>query len=122
MANFDKVEEVIHEARGIAFDTCHKIYVLMDEEQMALMRTYEYDPLISADEMSADEMLETIKRWFDESCGLRFVSAVSTHPTDPNLGFRDLIAQGEFDECEDCGEAGCAGVCNDYEDEDEDED
>jgi hypothetical protein len=123
MANYEKVEEVIGKARGIAFDTCHKIYVLMDEEQMALMRTYEYDPLISADEMSPAEMLETIKGWYEESCGLRFISAVATHPTDPNLGFTNLIAQGEGDEdCEDCGESGCAGVCNDYEDEDEDED
>ena len=122
MANFDKVEEVIHEARGIAFDTCHKIYVLMDDEQMALMKTYEYDPLISADEMSADKMLETIKKWYDESCGLRFISAVHTHPEDPNKGFIDLISQFEDEECDDCGESGCAGVCNDYEDEEDEED
>jgi hypothetical protein len=104
MANFDKVEEVIGEARGIAWDTCHKIYVLMDDEQMALMKTYGYDPLISADEMSADEMLETLKKWFDESCGLRFINAVRTNPDDPNEGFTDLIGQFENeDECEECG-------------------
>jgi hypothetical protein len=119
MANFDKVEEVIGEARGIAWDTCHKIYVLMDDEQMALMATYGYDPLISADEMSADKMLETIKEWFDESCGLRFVDAVHTNPKDPNEGFITLIGQFDDEECEDCGESGCAGVCNDDEDEEE---
>ncbi len=121
MANFDKVEEVIGEARGIAWDTCHKIYVLMDDEQMAQMADYEYDPLISADEMSADEMVRTLKDWYDQSCGLRFISAVTTHPSDPNLGFVDLISQFEEEDCEDCGESGCQGVCNDYEDEDEDE-
>lgn len=121
MANFDKVEEVIGEARGIAWDTCHKIYVLMDDEQMALMKEYEYDPLISADEMSADEMLETLKKWYDESCGLRFINAVHTHPEDPNKGFIDLIAQFEEEDCEDCGESGCQGVCNDYEDEDDED-
>ena len=122
MANFDKVEEALETARGIAWDTCHKIYVLMDDEQMALMAEYGYDPLISADEMSADKMLDTVKEWFDKSCGLRFVNGVSTHPEDPNLGFVDLIAQFEYDECEDCGEVGCEGVCYDSEDEDEDED
>ena len=123
MANYDKVEEVIGDARGIAFDTCHKIYVLMDDEQVALMRTYEYDPLITADEMSPDQMLETVKGWYEESCGLRFISAVSTHPTDPNLGFTDLIAQGEGDEpCEDCGYDGCSGACNDYDEPEDDED
>ena len=124
MANFDKVEEVIGEARGIAWDTCHKIYVLMDDEQMALMKTYEYDPLISADEMSADEMLATVKDWFEQSCGLRFVDSVRTNHDDPNLGFVTLIGQFEEEDCEDCGESGCAGVCNDfdYEDDEEDED
>lgn len=120
MANFEKVEEALETARGIAWDTCHKIYVLMDDEQVALMKTYEYDPLISADEMSPSQMLETIQDWFSQSCGLRFVNSVSTHPEDPNEGFVDLIAQFEEEDCEDCGESGCAGVCNDYDDEDED--
>jgi hypothetical protein len=94
----------------------------MDDEQMALMKEYEYDPLISADEMSADEMLETLKKWYDESCGLRFISAVRTDLDDPNAGFTNLISQFEEEDCEDCGESGCQGVCADYEDEDEDED
>ena len=121
MANFDKVEEVIGEARGIAWDTCHKIYVLMDDEQMALMKTYGYDPLISADEMSADEMLATVKDWFEQSCGLRFVDSVRTNHDDPNLGFVTLIGQFEEEDCEDCGESGCAGVCNDFDYEDDEE-
>lgn len=122
MADWDKVMDAVCDAKGIAWDTCHKIYVLMDDEQMALMKEYEYDPLISADTMSKDELLETVQGWYDESCGLRFISAVTTHPSDPNLGFVDLVAQGEDDECEDCGESGCAGVCNDYDDEEDEED
>jgi hypothetical protein len=122
MANFDKVEEYLEDAKAIAWDTCHKIYVLMDDEQVQEMRELEYDPLITKDEMSSIEMLETIKGWFEQSCGLRFVSAVETNHDDPNLGFTSLIGQFDEDECDDCGETGCAGVCNDYEDEDEDED
>lgn len=123
MTNFDKVEEYLDDAKAIAWDTCHKIYVLMDDEQVELMRKYEYDQIITADEMSSIEMLGTIKKWFDESCSLRFVSAVETNNDDPNAGFITLIGQFEGeDECEDCGESGCAGICNDSEDEDEDED
>jgi hypothetical protein len=123
MANFDLIEERVEDAKAIAWDTCHKIYVLMDDEQVSLMRKYEYDPIITKDEMTATEMAETIKKWYDESCGLRFVSAVSTMPEgqDANEGFETLIGQFEEDDCEDCGERGCAGVCNDYEDEDEEE-
>lgn len=111
MLDWDLVEERISEAKGIAFDTCHKIYVLMDDEQMAQMKEYEYDPLISKDEMSASEMLETVKHWYAESCMLRFVEAVSTVDGDPNDGFETLIEQGarETDECYECGDEDCDG-------------
>jgi len=100
MIDFDLVEGRIEDAKAIAWDTCHKIYVLMDDEQVALMREYKYDPLITSDEMSPSEMLATVKKWFEESCGLRFVDAVSTNHEDPNAGFETLIAQGEGDEDE----------------------
>lgn len=122
MANFDKVEEALETARGIAWDTCHKIYVLMDDEQMAQMVEYGYDTLIYADTTTPSEMYDEVVRWYEDSCALRFVEAVTTNPTDPNLGFVTLIGQFEDEDCEDCGESGCAGVCNDEDDEDEEED
>jgi hypothetical protein len=110
---YDKMED----AKAIAFDTCHKIYVLMDDEQVAKMREYDYDPLYTKDEMSAGEMYETIKHWYAESCGLKFVEAVSTVEGDPNEGFETLIGQGESesDECVECGDEGCEGECLDEE-------
>ena len=131
MLDWDLVQDRIEDAKGIAFDTCHKIYVLMDDAQMAQMKGYGYgdepdtDCLIYATEMSSSEMFDKVKKWYDQSCGLRFVEAVSTMPDgeDANLGFETLIGQFDSDEeeCEDCGELGCQGVCNDYDDE-EDED
>ena len=113
MNKFDEVEDSLYDAKAIAWDTCHKIYVLMDDEQVALMRQYEYDPIITASEQTPSQMLETIKEWYEQSCGLRFVSAVETNISDPNAGFTDLIPQGYEEDCEDCGERGCYGVCND---------
>lgn len=120
MIAWTDVEIVLPHAKAIAFDGCHKIYVLMDKEQVAKMTTYGYGDddgsyLLTADKLSKAEMLDTLERWFDDSCSLRFINAVSSVPegTDPNEGFVDLIAQGadwEEDEDED-----------DYEDE-EDED
>ncbi len=111
MIDWTLVYEKMEDAKAIAFDTCHKIYVLMDDEQVQKMREYEYDPLYTKDEMSAGEMYETIKHWYAESCMLRFVEAVSTVEGDPNDGFETLIAQGESetDECYECGEEGCDG-------------
>jgi len=115
MIDWTPVYEKMEDAKAIAFDTCHKIYVLMDDAQIVKMREYEYDPLITKDEMSAGEMYETIKEWYHASCGLRFVEAVSTMPEgeDPNLGFETLI--GQFDDYEEDEE-------EDYDDEEEDED
>lgn len=111
MIDWTLVYEKMEDAKGIAFDTCHKIYVLMDDEQVQKMREYEYDPLYTKDEMSAGEMYETIKHWYAESCMLRFVEAVSTVDGDPNDGFETLIEQGatETDECYECGEEDCDG-------------
>lgn len=92
----------LQNAKGIAFDTCHKIYVLMDDEQMALMREYDYDPLITSGEMSPDEMYEQIVDWYDGSCFLRFINAVHTDHDDPNDGFVTIV--GQFDDEEDEGE------------------
>ena len=93
-ASFAKDEEYLENAKGIAFDTCHKIYVLMDDEQMELMKGYGYDPLISADDYTPNEMLTTVMDWYEDSCGLRFVQAVYTNHEDPNEGFVSLIEQG----------------------------
>lgn len=102
-ANWGKVEVAVEMAKGIAFDTCHKIYVLMDDEQMAQMKEWGYDPLLSSEDLTPAEMLETIRTWFASSCGLRFVQAVRTNHDDPNEGFISLIGQGDEwdDECDD---------------------
>jgi hypothetical protein len=101
MIDFTDVEIILPHAKGIAFDGCHKIYVLMDKEQVEKMRGYGYGDdegsyLLTADKMSKREIADTIENWFAESCSLRFVQAVSSVPegTDPNEGFSTLIEQG----------------------------
>lgn len=101
MIDFDLVEERVQEAKAIAFDNCHKIYVLMDDEQVTTMRGYGYETLITNEEATPAQMLATLKEWFDDSCSLRFIDAVSTNHKNPNAGFETLIGQGESDEEED---------------------
>ena len=95
MNSLELVTERLSEAKAIAWDTCHKIYVLMDNEQVELMREYGYDPLITKEEMTPEEMLSTLEKWYEDSCGLRFIQAVNTNHIDPNAGFESLIEQGE---------------------------
>lgn len=125
MTDYYNVSVALADAKAIAWDTCHKIYVLMDDEQVIKSRGYGYgeepNSLFTSDQMNPQQMLEVIKNWYEQSCALRFVDAVSTMPEgkDPNEGFETLIGQfdDENEECEDCGERGCQGVCNDNCDE-----
>ena len=98
MKNPDLIYDRINDCKGIAWDTCHKIYILMDDEQVELMREYQYDPLITTNEMSTDEMFLLVEDWYDNSCSLRFIEAVSTNHINPNAGFEALVSQ--FDELE----------------------
>jgi hypothetical protein len=98
MRNPDLVYERINDCKGIAWDNCHKIYILMDSEQVELMREYGYDPLITTDQMSADEMFLLVEDWYDSSCSLRFIDAVLTNHINPNAGFETLSPQFEDQE------------------------
>ena len=96
-SRFKPVKERVADAKAIAWDNCHKIYLLMDDEQVELMRGYGYDPLITSDEATPEQMFWLLEKWFYGSCMLRFIDAVSTNHDDPNLGFETLIGQGDFD-------------------------
>jgi hypothetical protein len=93
MTDFTKVENYLHDSKAIAWDGCHKIYVLMDDYQVMLMNEYEYPHAANTHTMSSGEILATLKDWYEDSCGLRFIQAVKTVPNNPNEGFIDLIPQ-----------------------------
>jgi len=95
MINYDLINDRVGSAKAIAWDNCHKIYILMDSEQVELMRSYGYDPLITNEEMNPDDMFGLVQEWYEDSCGLRFIQAVSTNHINPNAGFESLISQGE---------------------------
>jgi len=90
------VWDTVQKAKAIAWDTCHKIYVLMDNEQVSKMIEYGYeDDMLKATDLTPEEMMNTLEDWYVNSCGLRFIEAVRTVEGDPNEGFTRLIAQGE---------------------------
>jgi hypothetical protein len=88
LTNETLIEERLADARAIAWDTCHKIYLLMDDEQVEQMREYDYDPLITAEQATPEIMFRWLEKWWAESCSLRFIEAVSTDNDTPNLGFK----------------------------------
>jgi hypothetical protein len=101
------VDEYTNEAKGIAWDTCHKIYVLMDDEQVALQLSYGYgnendpDSLITSEQMTGDEMKKQVLEWYQNSCGLRFIYAISSNESFGNGGFKGIVEQFYDEEDED---------------------
>jgi hypothetical protein len=116
---WDDVETALETADSIAFDGCHKIYVLMDLEQTEKVIGYEYEFVEPVTE--PDRALGLLKKWFEDSCGLKFIEQVSSL-ANGNESWVSLIPQGFCEPCEDCGEDGCEGVCNDYDEDDEEDD
>lgn len=95
---FVPVAQAITGAHLVAWDGCHKIYLAMDEEE-AEEFAGSYPHVVEAD---AETMLQTVIDWYERSCCLRFVQAVSTNTEDPNLGYVTLIDQGaDEDDIED---------------------
>jgi hypothetical protein len=93
---WEAVEAALPEAKAIVYDGCHKIYVLLDEEQAADFEGMGYPPLmVRAEESTEHKMLETLHEWYESSCPLRFISSVRTNREDPNAGFTSLISQFE---------------------------
>lgn len=105
-----KVEGALIGAHSIAFDGCHKVYVLMDEEQTEQMRGHGYGDqsadggdgshLVVIGDVGQEWALEALRDWYADSCALRFIEAVRTVDGDPNEGFTALIEQGFSDESE----------------------
>lgn len=88
------VEAYVQDAKCIAFDDCHKIYLAMDHKQADWFRT-NYEHSMTG---HPDEMLRVLRAWYDKSCSLRFIQAVKSNEVDPNRGFTDLIPQFAEDE------------------------
>jgi len=102
---WEAVQEYVQDAVLIAFDECHKIYLAMDEDEAYFFRTNYQPAVVESIHSSPAAMLATLEEWYDESCPLKFISAVWHDKNDRNDGFVSLISQ-------------CAGS-DDDEDEDE---
>lgn len=94
---FEPVEDALEDALLIAWDGCHKMYLAMDDEQADWFRQ-NYNGVHCDDRTftgTPKEMLNTLLAWWDESCSLKFINAVTTNHENPNAGFVSLISQDD---------------------------
>jgi len=87
------VADVLEDAKGISFDGCHKIYVLMDDKQVEQSSEWGYgeDGSFLVTDLTPAEMLVVVKGWYEGSCALKFVQSVATDEEDPNKGYDSII-------------------------------
>ena len=88
---FKLVTEAVKDAKLVAFDGCHKIYVALDDHSAEMFKKNGYTVV----KREPEAMLQIVKKWYRDSCSLRFVSSVMHNSVDPNLGYVDLIPQFE---------------------------
>lgn len=92
---FEEVREACDSAHLIAFDGCHKIYLAMDNDSAQWFRN-NYNGTSCDDRNftgSPQEMYDMIVKWYEQSCGLRFIHAVETDEENPNNGYTNLVPQ-----------------------------
>jgi hypothetical protein len=124
---FEPVADALENALLIAWDGCHKMYLAMDDEQAEWFRE-NYNGRSCTDRTftgTPKEMLDTLLTWWDESCGLKFINAVTTNHENPNAGYESLISQDDawnYEKelkvyCDICDEPDCYGECDEPDDE-----
>jgi len=94
MVDWNKVGAYIKKADSVAWDGCHKIYILMDKEETQKMIEYGYSNPPSVLVPADAGALKVVAEWYRESCPLRFISAVKTvNEGDEGDGFTTVVPQ-----------------------------
>lgn len=99
MSTTDLLRTLMPDVKAMAFDGCHRMYLLLDDEQVATTAGYGYGEdgshlvMVEQTDEGREAAIDTLADWWVKSCGLRFINAVRTAPN-PNDGFSDVIEQG----------------------------
>lgn len=91
------MKRYLNQATSIAWDGCHKIYILMDEQEHQKMIGYGYgddDSMLVRIDGDIHFAFGLLQSWYDNSCELKFIHAVRTVEFEEEEdGFTNLIPQ-----------------------------
>lgn len=86
------VGRAVTNAFSLAFDGCHKIYIVRDEITHQTMIDLDYAPVrVTCRSDAVDQLFE----WWEISCPLRFIQAVE-HGAGDDEHFTCVIPQGQY--------------------------
>ena len=69
-----ETREAVERAKLVAWDTCHKIYIALDDAEAKWYLDNEWETFTGTPE----EMLDRLETWYHASCSLVFINATST--------------------------------------------
>ena len=97
----ERVTAAIMDCEGVAFDGCHKVFILMDEAQVEKMRSIGYGDktdiekgdsrLVWAEDTPRSEMFMLVKDWYRQSCELKFIQSIKSDGDQEEFG--NVISQ-----------------------------
>ena len=97
----ERLRVALHGAHGIAFDGCHKVYILDTRELYEQMDGYQYREEVTPGEV--DTALATLNEWMRQSvddvdCAMGFVQLIAdvNRYDDPNQAYLTIVGQGEL--------------------------
>ena len=90
MSEWLMVQQFVKRAKLIGFDECHKIYIATDQHEADYFTQNEWKTF----QGSPSEMLEVLEEWYEDSCSLRFISAVEFDQENDQTVFTTLVPQG----------------------------
>lgn len=97
---YARVEDAVAQAVSITWEGCHKIYVCTSEAAHNYQVECGYEMERVDDKGNLPDGTPAVLRlldWFDNSCGLRFISTIGGDGTN-NADFGDVICQFDYDE------------------------
>ena len=97
----ERVATAIMDCEGVAFDGCHKVFILMDKAQVEKMRSIGYGDrtdiekgdsrLVTVEDSPRSAMFQLVRDWYIQSCELKFIQSIRTG--DDKEEFGNVISQ-----------------------------
>ena len=78
MKNSKLIKERLSSCVAITWDECHKMYILMDDNQVKQCESYGYNTFAYAKENTTFGLYRIILSWYNQACELRMLDAVTT--------------------------------------------
>lgn len=98
------IRDAVDAAHGLAYDGCHKMYILDAVDETDSMRRLGYSHVVEIADIGPAAAVDQLEAWTRHSfetakCGLAFITRVGDFSqfAEENEAYSDVVGQSEFD-------------------------